>query len=70
MKHTYTIRISDGYCCYEYSLPSDGDWAVRDIYEIVRIALKAPPVEGVNIPINKHDPLVADILELNRRDEE
>lgn len=46
----WKIRISDGFCEYEYLLPAErGDLCINDIYELVRKKLEARKVEPKQI---------------------
>ena len=52
IRHLWKIRINDGYCEYEYQLPSIlGSACILDIYELVRKALHAPKRKGKRIPL-------------------
>ena len=43
----WTIRISDGYCEYEYRLDARvDDVSIYDIYDLVRARLRADDVHG------------------------
>ena len=45
--YIWTVRISDGYCTYEYKLEDHkGNKCIQDVYEAVRFTLSAPTSKG------------------------
>jgi hypothetical protein len=50
-KQLWKVRISDGYCNYEYELEATNpNVAIYDVYQLVRKKLKAEECEAKLIP--------------------